>query len=326
MAWDSVPWFVGGGAEHSPEVARLLAYSALNGNEGVLGVGDLKVRALSVPGAGVRVMPGACSILNRATGGAFQTYAARLISEDTVPTTPTGSGGNRSDLVVARIEDPTMPGEPWQDPTDAKVGPYVFTRVVPNVPANTRTVAQLGLGYSAIALARIDFPPSTGTATDAMIVDLRKVANPRRERRVLISSPSTADNLTEAAYRDWPTVAVKSVEVPAWATQVRIITTLSGVVAINNRVDGIIRHRFGATFGQDTRYDTNSVTTFDALDKTMMTADVLSVPASYRGTTQAVAVQGAATYRGPAAPFDGTLQAYDATTIVTDIEFVEVPE
>lgn len=230
MSWDTVPWFVGGGAEHSPEVARLMAYVAFRGNEGVLGAADLKVSALAVPGGAVRVAPGACSILNRATGGAYQAYAGRLPSEESgVTISPTSAGAGRSDLIIARIEDPFMPGEPWADPVDPKIGAYVYTRVVPNVPTTTTSVAQINLGYSAIALARVDLPASTGTITDTMIVDLRRIANPRRESDRFVFFPGSDNNIPTTTNVIWPAVSTAQVRVPEWATNVRILATFQGI-------------------------------------------------------------------------------------------------
>ncbi|SCL32990.1 hypothetical protein GA0070616_4607 [Micromonospora nigra] len=324
MAFDPVPWFIGGGAEHSPEVARMIAYSAFRGNEGVMAAGDLAVKALDVPGTSVRVMPGACAINSRAVGGAYQAYGGRAPSESLVEIGSTGSGAGRSDLIVARVEDPFMPGEPWSEPPDVTAGPYIFPRVISGVPAGTTTVDALGLGYSAIALARIDLPASTGTVTQAMITDLRRVANPRRERRLIVSSPASNHDIALSTFADWPSAAVKPVTVPTWATQVRIVQTIAGCLAFWDKVNGETRVRLGTLYGQPTLYDTNSVVGGDALDKTMVTADTLAVPSAMRGTTQDVALQARTTYRG--ATGTAILRATVATTIVTDIEFVEVPE
>src|SRR5690606_29700444 len=130
MTWDAVPWFVGGGAEHSPEVARLLAYAATGGAEGIVLPTDLRVAPLSAPGSGVRVLPGAAPVRTRASGGALQTYVARLPVANTVSISATGSGAGRSDLIVARIEDPYVAGTPYQEPENPASGPYVFTRVI----------------------------------------------------------------------------------------------------------------------------------------------------------------------------------------------------
>ena len=93
MAWDSTPWFVGGGAHHSPEVARVLAYAASSGAEGIVTPEALRVRPLAVPGTSVRIAPGACLIVNRYPGGAWQTYVGRNPVEHTVPITAAGAGG-----------------------------------------------------------------------------------------------------------------------------------------------------------------------------------------------------------------------------------------
>jgi hypothetical protein len=319
-----VPWFIGGGAEHSPEVARLLAYAAFRGNQGIMGPGDLAVKPLNVPGPKVRVMPGACSILNAGTGVGYQAYAGRVVSEEAVDIAATGSGGGRSDLIVMRVEDPYMSGTPWQDPADPTVGPYIFPRVIPGVPASTRTVSELGLGYSAIELARVDLPANTATVTGSMIVDLRKVANPRRERRVLVSSPGGNDDVNNLVRRDWPLAHRQQIVIPWWATQAKIISHVAGAVIYTDRVDGYINNRLGTKGGQATRFDTNETVGANAADRTLMTADEMSIPANMRGTSQELALSVELSYRGPSG--NGFLRAYGATTVVSDVEFLEVPE
>ena len=80
--WDGVPWWIGGPAQHSRELARMLVYVGSQGSQGIMGIGDLAVKAQTIPDDSVRVMPGACIILNRFTGGAYQSYAARLPTTD----------------------------------------------------------------------------------------------------------------------------------------------------------------------------------------------------------------------------------------------------
>ncbi|MEV0267725.1 hypothetical protein AB0H43_03035 [Hamadaea sp. NPDC050747] len=319
MAWDSVPWFVGGGAQHSPEVARLLAYSAMRGNEGIVGSGDLAVKALAVPGASVRVLPGACSIINRASGGNYQVYAGRLISEDTVPIAATGSGSGRSDLVVARVEDPWLAGEPWPDPVDPTVGPYIFTRVISGVPSTTKTVTELGLGYSAIPLARIDIPASTGTITAGMIVDLRKVANPRRERSVFTVNPGATNTLTSTAFTAWPSAASWSVAVPSWATKAIVRASIGGVNMAVGIAHGEIRVSLGTVTTQGTGYD-ETVPTGAVLDrKFWRCADTVTIPSAMQGTTQTLRIEG---YRASGAT--ASVAADTASSCEIDIEFIEV--
>lgn len=234
MPLDSVPWFVGGGAEHSPEVARTLAYAATGGKQGVISPGDLKVTPTSVPGSNVQVSVGAAVIPSRNATGRNQSYVARMNTADTAAIAATSSSGGRSDLVVIQIEDPWVSGEPWQDPSDPTVGPYVFTRVISNVPAGTTDLNNVS-GYSgrtAITLARIDIPASTGTITAAMITDLRDLANPRSERTVLSGTLTGAERvLNTETWQSFPVNGINNVVVPSWATHavIRVETTVRAV-------------------------------------------------------------------------------------------------
>jgi len=290
--WDSVPWFIGGGAEHSPEVARLLAYAATGGAEGVVGPADLKVSPLAVPGGGVRVAAGSALVLNHAAGGAAQTYAARNPTVDTVSIAPTGSAGGRTDLIVAQIEDPFLAGEPWDEPANPRVGPYVFTRVIPNVPAGTTRLRDVAgyAGRSAIVLARVTLPASTGTVTAAMVTDLRKVAQPRQDRKVGILASSVND-------RRWlnPTTPVLfpdralSVDVPEWATRVVVSANLAGLLQFYGNADMNGFLRLGTGVGAVDGQVFNQVLEADAADKqrtSLAFSMEVTVPAAMRGTTQ----------------------------------------
>lgn len=259
MAWDAVPWFVGGGAQHSPEVARLLAYAATNGAEGIVTPGDLKVTATLVPGGTVNIAPGDCLIRNRAQGGQSQTYVGRNPIEDNVPISPTGAN-TRSDLIIAQIEDPFLPGEPWQDPEDVTAGPYVFTRVIPNVPSWTKRVQEVAgfEGRTAITLARVDIPASTSTITDAMITDLRKVALPRQHRQLYASSIAVARDLTNTgSYAKWLTDEV-AIEIPEWATTCMITGYIGSAVQMAGPVFAHVTPHFMGLTGFETAVDINT--------------------------------------------------------------------
>lgn len=192
-------WFFGGGAEHTPESARRALYASTSGAEGVGAINDLKVLPLAVPGAGVRVSIGSALIRSRYVGGETQTYMGTVYEQETVSTTPTGSGGGRNDLVVMRVEDPYAAGSPYSPPSEPEraTAPYIHIRVISGVPAGTKRLQDVP-GYqndTAIALARIVFPASTGTVTSAMIVDLREMAQPRRTE-VVFARPRVADDDT----------------------------------------------------------------------------------------------------------------------------------
>lgn len=319
--WDSVPWFIGGGAQHSPEVARLLSYAATSGAQGIVSPSDLKVAPLAVPGGGVRIAPGAALILNRATGGDSQTYVARLPIEDTISIASTGSAVGRSDLIVAQIEDPFMSGEPWQDPEDPTVGPYIFTRVIPNVPAGTTRLQDVPgyAGRSAITLARIDIPPVTGTITAAMITDLRKLAQPRSSRVVWSGSGSSGGDATLTATsgrQTWPN-ATLDVAIPEWATWVHITMTLAGIIQSGGQVDASLFLQLNAAdLGGALRIDHDQI--IDGVRNTYIVTGSGTLAAAYPGTTRNVRLQGVNT-----ANRTGRLRADGGSHILFDVQFEE---
>jgi hypothetical protein len=321
MSWDSVPWFIGGGAQHSPEVARLLAYAATSGAEGIVSPGDLKVQALSVPGASVRVMPGAGLVLNRATGGTSQSYVARNPIEDVVAIAATGSGAGRSDLIVAQIEDPFMPGEPWQDPVDPTVGPYVYTRVISNVPAGTTRLQDVPgySGRSAITLARVDIPASTGTITGAMIKDLRKLAQPRSVRELRSNAPVPSNLTATTGTQTWPNY-VPTIECPAWANYANILVHVSGFVQAGSMADGALYVRLGNTqMGGTVALDFDAVT--DGVRHGVTVTGSGLIAAGDRGASALpISLQGVRIAPGT---HTGTLRADQSTHVAFDVQFEE---
>jgi hypothetical protein len=227
MALDPTPWVIAGGAQHSADLARALAFAATSGAEGVVLPDSLKVAAFATAGGGVDVGPGAGLLLNRSPGAAEQTYVVRNASTTSVAIAPTGTGGGRSDLVIVRVKDPQYP--PWPAPADPATAQYTEIFVVQGVPAGTTKASSLNLGYPAIALARVDLPASTTNVTNAMIVDVRKVAQPRRERMMMTAYPPVKDTLGAGSgpgFHNWPTHSW-NIDIPDWAT----IAVVHGVVA-----------------------------------------------------------------------------------------------
>lgn len=321
MAWDSVPWFTEGGAEHSSEVARLLAYAAFGGAEGVVGSADLQVKALSTPAAAVQIRTGACAIINRAQGGNYQAYAARLPVADQVPIAATGVSA-RSDLIVARVENPYSYGETWPNPSDPKIGPYVYTRVISGVSKTTTSVRQVRGSDSAIALARIDIPANTTTITQAMIKDLRSMVAPRRDRRIYTAFPSSLSTLTysDNKWHNWPGEPARwDIDVPTWATRLKIITTIAGLRMTKADVFASMQNVFGTIQGQNTVIDDD--TGNQTRRQTVVIADNMSIGSSLRGTTQRLYLQ---TYMSKIET--GDLSVDGSTSIVADVEFVEAPD
>lgn len=328
--WDPVPWMVGGGAQHSANVGRNVAYAAFGGNEGVVNAADCEVRERTVPDGSVRVLPGTLAIKSRATGARDEMYVGRLPSTDTVAIAPTDFTGPRSDLIVARVEDPNEPGVVYPVPATPASGPYIYTRVISGVPAGTTTAAQAGGARTEIALARIDIPPSTGTITQAMIADLRVLSQPRKDRNLVVVAP-TAESLLpkDSAYHAWPAAALTTLAVPSWATHLRASVLVGGVrfgaAGTNGGAgwdsNGFTRLKFAWSAGDPTVSDATSfnIHTDSGNDRFLMMAGSPShkVPKGARGGTVAVYIDGTRT-TGTA----GAAQAIDSmSTISLDVEF-----
>lgn len=308
MAFDPVPWAVGGGAVHSSEVARLITYLATGGQEGVLGSLDLAVSPLATPGAGVRIAPGGCVMRNRASGTSYDTYAARMPTQTSLTTVPNGPAGARSDLVMARVENPHISGEPWSLPTDVTVGPYVFARIVQGVPASTRNVASLNLGYTGIALARIDYPTNTGTVTAGMITDLRSVTNPaavspfpapnaddenggEARNYAFVNQPHTgADDIityTSTTYQNWPIDAAWSLRIPWWATHMEYELRVNNAQIRDKSATGNMQFVVNGAAVKSAVFDHNLGTdaTTNYVRAQMPIAGEYVIPPALRGTT-----------------------------------------
>jgi len=322
---DPVPWFVGGGAVHSPEVARLLAYAATAGAEGIIEPTDLKVAPLAVPGQSIRVLPGAGVIKSRAASNARQSYIASNPTETAVGVTATGSGAGRSDLVVLQIEDPNVSGSGWPVPADRAAGPYVFARIIPNVPAGTTRLQDVSgyAGRSAITLARIDLPASTATVTAGMIVDLRKMCQARTARFYDVDSGS-GGRLTTNAQAQWPT-NVRQVEIPEWATH------FIGKVGLNQlqQTGGNVYVKVAVALGPDGSAVNSSDTYIDndlpsgATGRVSATVLIgAAVPTAFRGTRQRLQI---ISTRQNVSSDPGFVDAAAGSQIEWDIQFSERP-
>ncbi|MEU1592766.1 hypothetical protein ABZ468_07870 [Streptomyces sp. NPDC005708] len=233
MTWDPIPWFVENTAA-SEEVLRLIVEAAVSGGEGIISPSDLLVTALDAPADKVQVGPGAMVAKRRAAaGGGAQSYAARNPTVDVVDIVPTGADGPRSDLIIARIEDP-YGGETWPTPEDPTVGPYVWTRVISNVPPGTTSILDVDPDSTAITLARIDLPASTSTITAAMVTDLRQMARPRTQttRRYIYGAWTTPDDVGPVTdvWEGFPLGASWSDKVPEWATHAAVHVHITGLL------------------------------------------------------------------------------------------------
>ncbi|MFI9149467.1 hypothetical protein [Streptomyces sp. NPDC053367] len=306
MALIQPPMLTHGGT-HPARAFRMMVRDLASGNQGVTEGNDLKVRAWTTPGAGVRVGDGSAVIRGAAWGqGSYTQYN---VGDAVVPIAPTGSTG-RSDLICLRVEDPEYEGN--RNPAADEIG---YFHVVSGVSATTTNVPP---GMTAIPLARLDLPANTATVTTAMIKDLRRIANPRRDRKLYTAFPS---GLSELKYQDnkwhaWPAAARWAVPIPAWAVSAKVVITIAGLRMARADVFASMQTKLGSDLGQNTIIDDNQSSTVRR--QTVVVADNITISSEQRNTTQLLTLQ---TYMSKTETGDLSVDA--STSIIADVEFTE---
>lgn len=224
MAIEGVPWMVAGGL-HSAEVGRQLAYAATNGATGIVLPTDLRVTALPTAGAAIRIAAGGASIVSKFAGASGQSYVIRGVGATDVSVAKAGTS-TTTRYVIIRVTDPAYAGEPT--PSNPVNGPYAIPEIVSALPA----------AKPHIVLAKIVMPANATTVTNAMITDMRELANPREKqvmypRPTLTSDPAAGMLLTAtAADGEWfPNAGAEQyIDVPSWATRMQIEATWIAVL------------------------------------------------------------------------------------------------
>ncbi|MFD9004516.1 hypothetical protein ACFV0T_26745 [Streptomyces sp. NPDC059582] len=299
------------GATHGADQFRLLVRDLARDAEGITRGTDLKVTQRSTPGAGVTVGDGSAVIKGRVS--AFQGhYSACNTGAFDVDIASTGGSG-RSDMLILRVEDPQYEGV-----VNPATGNVAYFQIISNVSSSATAIPD---GRTGIPLARIDIPASTSTITNAMIVDLRQIANPRRDRSQFIHSPaslSTAINNNNSSYSYFSTEAGWNVPVPAWASKAIITIDVAQIRYSVAAFFGLLRATFGASLSlQAVTLDDNQTAVRRA---TMFVSDTLTIPDAYRGTSQLLRPQAAG-----ASGNTGTVQVDGSATFRYDVEFIEAP-
>jgi hypothetical protein len=324
MTFEGVPWAIGGGAEVPVEAGRLVAYAATGGADGVAVAGDLKVLPLAVAGPSVRVMKGACMMPSRAAGVDLQSYAVRNLSEEVVGITATGSGSGRSDMVIVRVEDSSVAGEPWATPTNPVNGPYAFARVLQGVPSSaivSNRAARDYLasqGFTAIPLAGVTLPASTGTITSGMITDLRNLARPQmwgEPKYPAVPYPVTLS--TVGTDTTWPGGG-PTIDVPKWATHASVTVLIAGIrIATGYPANGWLHV---AATGYPTVRTVGTQFTLDATPPVLMSAGEIPNIPLIAGKRVTFELRG---YRNDTDGAVGALQTAQFTSIEYKITFFE---
>jgi hypothetical protein len=300
------------GAYHSAQQFRMLVRDLSNGAEGITQGDDLKVTQRSTPGGGVTVGDGSGVIRGR--DNVFQgSYSACNVGSIDVDIAPTGATP-RSDMLIVRVEDPEY-GYSHNPETDE----IVFPQVISNVSSSATTIPD---GRTGIPLARIDIPASTATITNAMITDLRKIANPRKARTMVTQSPSGISTGigSSTSYSYFSTAAGWNIAIPDWATKAIIKIDVSPIRYDLGNFWGQISATFGSSLAtQPISLDDNQGTGTRRIPAII--ADTLTLPASYRSTTQLLRVRASGLTAGQA----GRIYVDSGTTLAADVQFEEAP-
>lgn len=315
-----VPWAIGNGAENSVELARASLFVGSNGNTGIIGKADFKVKALPTPGAAVRVTKGTGTIVSTYAGTFGQSYAVQEQSSTDVPVSATGSSGGATKYVYVLISDTQYGG---QTPPSVENGPYNDYAVTTTLPTS----------QPYLLLAKINQPASTATIQNAHIEDLRTLANPGvwydQRAYAMLSADSETLGVTAEVGEAFPNAAALYMRIPEFAVQMSVITTWAQVNYPGGNVYGEMWLEYGDFLGgsswerstQRSRF--NSANPSDAQRANWIAADTVTIPKAMRGKTVRFVPKGkiTATSSSAARPqMDGfaavTVQAY----------FREVPE
>lgn len=300
MAFDSVPWFIGGEAEHSAEAARNQTWIATQGATGVVQPRDMRVTATSTPSGSVNIAPGGAVIESTYQGASQQSYTIRNPTQTSVSIPANNTSGTARRYVWAQVTDPQYEGA---QPSDVALGPY--TR-----PVVTTSATPPG-SHPAVLLAEIRMGANTATVTQSMIYDAREVANPRR-RELTIPIPTINQHISgwshtlrhkfdEGGLRgekfpDQPNDIV--VPTPDWATSVIYETQLTAIRYTGQSSWGAFWLNYGPVSGQREKYNTQNFG-WDALEGGVvyggnwLMSEHRQLPADCRGTDMNVTIRAA---------------------------------
>ncbi|EFL29394.1 conserved hypothetical protein [Streptomyces himastatinicus ATCC 53653] len=300
-------------ADHTAQTFRHMIKDLARDNEGVTQGTDLKVTPMAINGAGVTVGDGSGVVKGRFDP--FQGhYSVFNIGSEDVPIAATG-GSSRADLIILRVEDPEYEGS-----RAPQAAGYLY--VASNVSS---TATALPAGISGIVLARVNVPASTSVITSGMITDLRKIANPRRERPLATyyaQDPLVEISGTSETWKTHPNVTMANIAIPSWATTAKVVFHAAGIRLDDGNVWGGFRFMLGTEeaaqwVGIDDNQGTaprriHTLTMAETIDLTTTSG------AAMRGTTQAFKSR----MRTRSAN-GGKIGVDGATTFIMDIEFTE---
>jgi len=285
MTFQTAVWAVNGNLVDAA-YARLMLQASTLGSQGVIGHLDCQVNATTPsPTAGIVITSGAVVVAGAEASYQGSYYGWNVGNDTTLSIAPT-AGAIRSDMVVARAEDPTWSGSPWGNPASGQI---IFPRVISGVAAGS--VLPPG-GQSVIPLARIDMPASTSVVQQSYIHDLRQVAVPQTLQIVnVVQGPGSpvlsAPSATTVA---WPPGANWQIQIPNWATIVTVAWSANELLWQSGFVRGYMWPVIGSSVSAPTVTTPQQIISIPVSDgpyrHTIGGGAMVSIPPSIRGTTQ----------------------------------------
>lgn len=245
--FDKTAFFMGTvGAEHPAELVRTANHAFSGGGRGVIAPLDLRVTQTNVPSSSLRMAPGAVIIGNTTPGAQSESYVGRAPRESIIGPIGENGSGTRTDLIGVRIKDPEYGGFP-SPPTEADavdwefIEPYVHSNASPDEVAMAREDRNF-LPFPIEWTNILTIPPNTGTFTNEMLTNLRRLAQPAFKQEVFATGFGAENALIGAdadlgkVWPDWrPTVRV-----PWWATRATLQADLSSVGLRDGAAQGLM--------------------------------------------------------------------------------------
>lgn len=326
---DPVPWMIDGGAKHNAHIGRQLADDIAPGANGIREAKDFLVLEDNVPGPAVRIRPGGYTAQSLSNEG--EAYKGRAGSESLVTIPATGSSPTTDTIrwILIAIEDPNHGGKA---PPSVVNGPYNFFYVVDDIDLPL-------VNYPHVLLAKITQPPNTGTITNAMIEDVRELANPR-SKTARWAVPNVAGDEGLALNADGPdgewfpnANGNALFKIPYWATRAQITAHWLDVrfdanvnpygqywVEFGPYLRPSTRERSTQRFGHN-HFAIGSVTT-----DTWILGDDVYIPArtqngdKFRGSSQLFVM------KAKQGGVDRGVTMYSQSGVILDVRFLEEPD
>jgi hypothetical protein len=287
MTFQTAVWAVNGN-QVDAAYARLMLQAATLGAQGTVGHLDCQVNATTPsPTAGLVITPGQVTILGQEAAYQGSYYGFNIGNDTTLSIAATG-GAIRSDMIVARAEDPTWSGSPWGNPASGQI---IFPRVISGVAAGSVVPPA---GQSCIPLARIDMPASTSVVQQSYIHDLRNVAVPQIQTvQFAVSGPGSPSNWnTAGAVTAWPPGATFTVGIPAFATQMVIAWSVNEIVWSSGWARANLWPIIGPSVGSPVVTTPQSLVSIPAAQgpfrHTIGGGGTVNIPPSIRNTVQTI--------------------------------------